>query len=238
MANIYLRLPTVIAYYHRNYDVNNKLDNFTPMKFSPYTDHAVVMRGGLVIHTSSRNKVSLCYSQQEFRNILNGKSPDGSRQVMKRDPSIWPTYDELCACLGVKISSRSDSYDYLCIQMPNTILIGDREVRTNACYALSKEPAEMLQELLVRDFKRALIDWEIGTQDFCINRERIIRRGHMDTLERFLMRYDIPIPKDGIEKESLRRQLDRWLAKARVLEKAYRSIDIEYEDSRDVVINR
>lgn len=228
----------VICYYHRNYDVQHKLSPFDPVKFSPYTDHAVIMRGGLELTTYSTRKLSPCYSHQQWRNMLGGKKPDGSKHVVKREPSVWLTYDEICAMEGIKLSHRSDSYDFLCIQMPNTILIGDKEVRTNPSFNLGNEAAEVLQDLLVRDFKRALVNWEIGTQDYCINSERIIRRGRMDTLERFLMRYDIPIPKDGREKESIRRQLDRWFAKAKILEKAYRSFDIEYEDSNDRVIKR
>ena len=238
MPNIYLRLPTVICAYHRNYDVNHKLSPFDPLKFSPYTDHAVIMRGGLAVFSSSTKKNASCYSQQQWRNILSGRKPDGSRQVMKRDPTIWPTYAELCAVEGIKISNRSDSYDYLCIAMPYTILIGDRECRTNAGYALTEEAASCLQDLLVRDFKRALVDWEIATQDHCIKPDQIIRRGRMDTLERFLMRYDIPVARDGLEKYTLRRQIDRWYAKARLIEKAYRCIDIEYEDSHDKVLHR
>ena len=238
MSNIYLRLPTSICYFHRNRDVNNKLTNFTPLKFSPYTDHAVVMRGGLAVATGVDRKGS-CFTQLQFKNILNGRTPDGSKLVTKRDCSVWPTYAEICMMIGGKISNRSESYDYLCIQMPQTIIVGEKEVRTNSSFALTSFATDMLQDLLVNDFKRALIDWEIGTFNHCTSSpEGIIQRGHMNTLERFLMRYDIPIPKDGYEKASLRRQLDRWMEKAKVQEKAYRTIDIEYEDSKDKIIPR
>lgn len=236
MANIYLRLPSVIAAYHRNYDVKHKLNPFEPLKFSSYTDHAVILRGGLTLFSTCVKKSTACYSHQQWKNILQGKSPNEGKQVLKRDPDVWPTFHEVCLMEGERLSNRSESYDYLCIQMPKTILIGDREVRTNPSFSMNDEVACCLQDLLVRDFQRALIDWEIGTQDYCINATRIIQRGHMDTIERFLMRYDIPVAKDGLEKDSLRRQLDRWLARARLLEKAYRCIDIEYEDSRDKIL--
>lgn len=235
MANIYLRLPSIIAAYHRNYDVNHKLDAFTPVKFSPYTDHAVILRGGLAVFTGTSKRIVPCYSQQQWRNMLCGKTPSGTKVVLKRDPSIWLSYDEICTIEGIRQSSRSESYDYLCIQMPTTILLNDRETRTNPAYSLPDEVAGILQDLLVRDFKRALVDWEIGTQDYCISPERIIRRGHMDTLERFLMRFDIPVAQNGKEKDSMRRQLDRWLEHAKVLEKAYRCVDIEYINDTDKI---
>lgn len=238
MANIYLRLPTVICYFHRNYDVDNKLDNFEPVKFSKFTDHAVVLRGGLALHNNRTKKVVSCYSQIQWKNMLAGRKPDGSKIVLKRDNSLWLTYSEICQLEGIRLSYRSDSYDFLCIQIPNTILVGDREVRTNSSFSLTPLASELLQDLLVRDFERALIDWEIGTFDHCVSPEKIIRRGRMDTIERFLMRYDIPVSSDRIEKQSLRRQLDRWMEHARLLEKAYRSFDIEYEDSHDKVIMR
>ena len=234
MPNIYLRLPTSVCYYHRNYAPNHKLSPFDPMKFSPNTEHDAKLRGGLAIFTNC-GKDEICYSQQQWKNLLLGKTPDGSKQVLKRDPSVWITYEEICTIVGLKMGKRSLNYDYLCIAMPYTILINDREVRTNPAFSLSRECATGLQILLMRDFKRALIDWEISTQDFCIQPDRIVRRGHMNTIERFLMRYDIPVSKDGTEKESLRRQLDRWLNDARVLERAYRSIDIDFIDSTDKV---
>lgn len=236
MANIYLRLPSWIAAYHRNYDTEHRLGPFDPVKFSSYTDHAVVMRGGLVLQTNNSRKIVNCYNQTQWKNMLAGKKPDG-KQVMKRDADTWLTYDEICALMGVQISHRSDSYDFLCIQMPQTILVGDREVRTNSSFCLTNEAAEVLQLLLARDFKRAFVNWEIETQAHCIQSDRIIQRGQMNTIERFLMHYEIPVSMDGREKESLRRQLLRWLAKAHVLEKAYRTFDIEYEDSEDKVVH-
>lgn len=237
MANIYLRLPSVICSYHRNYDVERKLDPFEPLKFSPYTDHAATLRSGLILYTKTCGKRSSCYSQQEWKNLLNGKSRDGQRQILKRDATQWLSYNELCTLEGVLLSKRSENYDYLCIQIPKTILVGDREVKTNASYLLTPGTTKILQILLINDFKRALVDWEIGTFNHCTGIDNgYIRRGRMDTLERFLMRYDIPISKDSEEKDTLRRQLDRWFEKAKMMEKAYRTFDIEYEDTNDKVV--
>ena len=237
MANIYLRLPTVVCHFHRNYDEQLRISPHEPIKFSPFTDHAVIMRGGLAPHGGLSKKAGLCYSQQQWTNIMNGRTPDGCKQVIDRDHQKWPTQSEVCAMEGIRYSLHTESFDFLCIQMPYTILSGEKEVRTTSVFSLTSQAAYYLQQLLVRDFRRALVDWEIATQDFCISPDRIIARGHMETLERFLMRYEIPIPRDSQDKEILRRQLDRWLADARVLEKAYRCREIEYEDSRDRVFN-
>lgn len=239
MANIYLRLPSWIAAYHRNCDPDHHLSPFEPVKFSAFTDQAVVMRSGLIATVPSNNrKVVKCYTQQQWKNMLSGRKPDGGKQVMKRSETNWLTYDEVCVLMGSQLSHRSDSYDFLCIQMPQTILVGDREVRTNSSFCLTNEAIEELQELLTQDFKRAFVNWEIATQAHCVHGNRIIQRGQMNTIERFLMHFDIPVSKDGREKDSLRRQLLRWLENARVREKAYRTIDIEYEDSEDKVIKR
>lgn len=238
MANIYLRLPGWIAAYHRNYDPDHKLSPFEPVKFSAYTDHAVVMRSGLYLPTHSTKKIISCYTHHQWRNMLNGRNAEGGKQVLKRDANEWLTYEEVCLLSGLQVSRRSDSYDFLCIQMPLTILVGDREVRTNPSFCLTREATNTLQELLACDFKRAFVDWELKTQAHCIQSDRIIQRGQMHTIERFLMHYDIPVPRDGSVKDTMRRQLLRWLAKARVQEKAYRTIDIEYEDSEDKVVKR
>lgn len=236
MANIYLRLPSVICHYHRNCDLEHKLGCFEPLKFSSFTDHAVVLRSGVSVFTGTSSKSVSCYSQHCWNMILAGKNPLTGKVVMRRDQTEWPSYEEICTINGKVLSSRSERYDFLCIQIPPTIIVGGKEIRTNATYSLPKEMAEILSNLLVRDFKRALLDWEVATFDHCVQPDKIICRGHMDTLERFLMHYDIPIPRDGIEKDTLRRQLARWMKRARVLEKAYRCFDVEYEDSADKVI--
>lgn len=237
MANIYLRLPTAIAYFHRNRVEDKHLSPFDPWKASEFSDHAIPLRGGLYLPASNKTtrQSPASYSQAQWHNMLNGKAPEGGITLIRRNPSVWLSYKEICQLEGKKLSRLSESYDFLCIQMPYTVMIGDKEVRTNSSFNLSQQAAVLLQNLLVNDFQRALIDWEIGTYNHCTSGDKIIHRGHMDTLERFLMRYDIPVTADQTTKTSLRRQLDRWIQRAKVLEKAYRSYDIEYQDSRDKV---
>lgn len=237
MANIYLRLPVMVCCYHRNYDPDHKLTPFMPLKFSTYTDHAVVLRGGLSVFTGKDQKAGVCYSQAQWNNMLRGRRPDGSQLVMVRDPSSWLTYTEICNLEGRKLSHKTDSYDYLCIQMPKTVLVGDREMRTNASFSLAPNMASLLRNLLEDDFKRALLQWVVDTKDFCLNPTRIIDRTHAATLERFLMRFDIPVTQDGKEKDTIRRLLQRWLESAGSASGAYKAYDedITYEDPKDRV---
>lgn len=238
MSNIYLQLPTPICHFHRNRD-KTKLSPFEPVKLSKLDEKSVILRGSLAFFREmGRSKSYPCYSQQQWKNILLGKTPNGSKQILQRDPTIWPTYDEICKIEGTQLNFRSDSYDYLCIQIPQTIFIGTRQVRTNPSYTLDKSDAYDLQILFTLDFKRALVNFELETQARCIQDDYIIKRGQMNTLERFLMEYDIPIAQDGREKDYIRRQLDRWLDKAKVYEKAYRTFSIDYIDSQDIIVKR
>ena len=110
-------------------------------------------------------------------------------------------------------------------------------MRTNASFSLAPNMASLLRNLLEDDFKRALLQWVVDTKDFCLNPTRIIDRTHSATLERFLMRFDIPVTQDGKEKDTIRRLLQRWLESAGSASGAYKAYDedITYEDPKDRV---
>lgn len=244
MPNIYLRLPTAIACFHRNCDADNPLSPFDPWIVPKYSDHIIPMRNGLQNGVSSESKSPPSYSQKQWNNMLFGRRPEGGEIVLHRDPEKWLTYQEISILEGKRLSKLSASYDFLCIKMPYFITVatptgGRKEIVTTSSFNLSPRYAEMLQMLFVSDFQRAFIDWEIGTFHHCTqNPDGLIIRGRSDTLERFLMTYDIPVSKDLTEKQSLRRQLDRWLKKARFIEKAYRHENISYKDSLDKTISK
>lgn len=244
MPNIYLRLPTAVACFHRNCDPDNPLSPFDPWIVPKYSDHIIPIKSGLQSEVISERKSPPSYSQKQWDNMLNGRRPNGGDIVLHRNSEQWLTYAEICKLEGRRLSKLSESYDFLCIKLPYTIAIsmpnGDRkEIYTNSTFNLSPKPAETLQCLFMNDFQRAFIDWEIGTFHHCTqNPDGLILRGRSDTLERFLMTYDIPVSKDLTEKQSLRRQLDRWLKKARFIEKSYRHENISYNDSSDRIIKQ
>lgn len=237
MPNIYLRLPSSVVAFHRNRDDKHRLQPFVPLVLPRFTTHMAVLRDGLQAPIAKQVQFPLCYSQTEWNNMLAGRKPHGGEIVIQRDSSTWLTFQEICVLEGRKQSEASELYDFLCIQMPYEVLIGDRRMRTTASYNLTHAAAQIMQKLFVQDFQRALYEWELDTADFCIRPGMVIKRNHLDTLERFFLRYDIPVSNSRKERDSLRRQLDRWLKEANSLFRGYRNFDIAYSDPHDRIIN-
>lgn len=240
MANIYLRLPSVVCSFHRYRDPEHTLRPDEPCKYSRSSEHALILQTGLVCRTgNSSNKSPRCYSQTEWEKLVNGISPSGKNVHINRDPSVWPTYDEICEIEGRKLSDRSIHHDFLCIQIPLTVTLNGRVTRTNSNYSLNDKDAERLRALLVMEFNHALQEFERDNYDFCHTPDadgNIIQRSLPNILERFLLSYDIPVSKSAQEREALLRQMKRWKQVARkVLAKNY-NFDVTYIDSADKLV--
>lgn len=234
MANIYLRLPRIQACVMRNLDDDNPLACSQPFKVPDFDPMASIIRSGLVIQGSLPKKDPVCFSQQEWQNMMQGKHPQGGKAVIKRNADEWLTYKEVCDLFGSKMMNVSDDYDYLCIQMPREVLIGKKMYATNQQWKLEYHIAHEVVDMFAVKFKFALSEWQLGNYDYCTRDGRIIRRPLLATLERFCMRYDVPIDKE--QRQILRRQFQRWMDEARMQYRAYRHIDIEFEDSKDKVV--
>lgn len=215
MNTIYLRMPKYVADFHRARDESHALLHTEPVVFCEYSRQHVILATCLRILAPQQQTLAHCYSQRAWRNICNGRPPKGGFQVFRRDPTEWPSPQEVCTLEGSRQHAWPDAIDYLCIGLPREVMIGPTVHRVNASYSLDATSAAQLTQLLRNEFYMTLLDWLIQDRRYC--NQQGIHRTRIESFERFLARYEITVSADNRERNSLRRMANRWLRAAYAL---------------------
>lgn len=232
MPNIYLRLPTSRCQFFRNRDPKHTLAKDEPLVFSPYMPHHFVLRKHITNIPAVTQKVnSQCFSHQQWRNMMQGKHPNGGEVVTKRDPHEYLSFGEVQRFSGRQDYAKSDNEDYLCIKLPSEVEVIDVVRQVTPVWNLSTRGIRQLLIMLNDDFKRSVVEWALATFDYCTSDKRIIFRRQTAMLERFLMRYGID--QNESEKDALRRIISRWLTSNHSNFKAYSCADMQYIDDSE-----
>lgn len=232
MPNIYLRLPTSRCQFFRNRDPKHTLAKDEPLVFSPYMPHHFVLRKHITNIPAVTQKVnSQCFSHQQWRNMMQGKHPNGGEVVTKRDPHEYLSFGEVQRFSGRQDYAKSDNEDYLCIKLPSEVEVIDVVRQVTPVWNLSTRGIRQLLFMLNDDFKRSVVEWALATFDYCTSDKRIIFRRQTAMLERFLMRYGID--QNESEKDALRRIISRWLTSNHSNFKAYSCADMQYIDDSE-----
>lgn len=232
MPNIYLRLPTSRCQFFRNRDPKHTLAKDEPLVFSPYMPHHFVLRKHITNIPAVTQKVnSQCFSHQQWRNMMQGKHPNGGEFVTKRDPHEYLSFGEVQRFSGRQDYAKSDNEDYLCIKLPSEVEVIDVVRQVTPVWNLSTRGIRQLLLMLNDDFKRSVVEWALATFDYCTSDKRIIFRRQTAMLERFLMRYGID--QNESEKDALRRIISRWLTSNHSNFKAYSCADMQYIDDSE-----
>ena len=232
MPNIYLRLPTNRCQFFRNRDPKHTLAKDEPLVFSPYMPHHFVLRKHITNIPAVTQKVnSQCFSHQQWRNMMQGKHPNGGEVVTKRDPHEYLSFGEVQRFSGRQDDAKSDNEDYLCIKLPSEVEVIDVVRQVTPVWNLSTRGIRQLLIMLNDDFKRSVVEWALATFDYCTSDMRIIFRRQTAMLERFLMRYGID--QNESEKDALRRIISRWLTSNHSNFKAYSCADMQYIDDSE-----
>lgn len=232
MPNIYLRLPTSRCQFFRNRDPKHTLAKDEPLVFSPYMPHHFVLRKHITNIPAVTQKVnSQCFSHLQWRNMMQGKHPNGGEVVTKRDPHEYLSFGEVQRFSGRQDYAKSDNEDYLCIKLPSEVEVIDVVRQVTPVWNLSTRGIRQLLLMLNDDFKRSVVEWALATFDYCTSDKRIIFRRQSAMLERFLMRYGID--QNESEKDALRRIISRWLTSNHSNFKAYSCADMQYIDDSE-----
>ena len=232
MPNIYLRLPTSRCQFFRNRDPKHTLAKDEPLVFSPYMPHHFVLRKHITNIPAVTQKVnSQCFSHQQWRNMMQGKHPNGGEVVTKRDPHEYLSFGEVQRFSGRQDYAKSDNEDYLCIKLPSEVEVIDVVRQVTPVWNLSTRGIRQLLLMLNDDFKRSVVEWALATFDYCTSDKRIIFRRQTAMLERVLMRYGID--QNESEKDALRRIISRWLTSNHSNFKAYSCADMQYIDDSE-----
>lgn len=230
MAVIYVRIPHYIASYLRNREAETgKAAEPLPMG-KPYVIEsgdplAMIMQVHLL--PNLRNVVNIaCFSERQWKAMLQGKvicyGKDGFGLDRHRNARTPLTLAEIYSLTGhasliryEEDGSESDdeaySHVYMPFQLPRTIVLNGREVRVQSDYTL-EDTTEFVSELRDR-FRMAL------TRYVAVDREQVhalqhygLRRSKMESLDRFLLKYDIRY-NDKV-REQMKKLMNRSLAAA------------------------
>lgn len=232
MPNIYLRLPTSRCQFFRHRDQKHTLAKDEPLIFNMYMPEHFIMRNHISNASAVTQRVNMqCFSHQQWRNMMQGRSPLGGNVVSKRNPHEYLSFDEVQQLNGKQEYSKSDNEDYLCVKLPSEVEVVDVVRQVTPSWNLSSRGIRQLLVVLNNDFKRSVVEWALSTFDFCTSDNRIIFRRHTAMLERFLMRYGIE-PTET-EKDCLRRIINRWLTSEHNNFKAYSCADMQYVDDQE-----
>ena len=232
MPNIYLRLPTSRCQFFRNRDPKHTLAKDEPLVFSPYMPHHFVLRKHITNIPAVTQKVnSQCFSHQQWRNMMQGKHPNGGEVVTKRDPHEYLSFGEVQRFSGRQDYAKSDNEDYLCIKLPSEVEVIDVVRQVTPVWNLSTRGIRQLLLMLNDDFKRSVVEWALATFDYCTSDKRIIFRRQTAMLERFFFLYGID--QNESEKDALRRIISRWLTSNHSNFKAYSCADMQYIDDSE-----
>lgn len=239
MPNVFLRLPVSRCQYFRHRDPKRTLSREEPLVFNQYTPEYFVLRNS-ISNAAARNMDvnTQCFSQQQWCNMMCGRHPLGGDTIIRRDSSEYLTFAEVERLMGYQDYNKSANEDYLCIRLPYEVEVIDTVRVVTPTWNLTRDGMHQLIVMLNNDFKRSLVEWALSTFDFCTSNGRVVCRGRVAMLERYLMRYGIE--PSWQEKDNLRRIIDRWLRTEHNYFSAYSCLEMRYEDDheRQIPVNR
>lgn len=203
MAVIYLRLPHYIASYLRNIDPDRSMSRWQPFVFDR-TD-PIYPKLCFLIEPNARMAVNIdCFSQKQWEAMLKGKylrtPSDGSFLFdLQRRYSTPLTTSEVYLLSGneERVHRDTDTMElapdeeyldeYVPIQLPPSIIRNRREVKVYSDWYIPNI-STIRSELTDRykmAFSKFMAEDRRQTHDLDINRSK------MDSIDRFMLRYDI-----------------------------------------------
>ena len=231
MANIYLRVPTYVAQFYRGRDVSNRLTEFQPVEFSQFQQEMAIMETGLILVPEQQMDHAVCFSERMWKNMLNGRRPQGGKTQLKRDPQEWPTMDEVLYLTDQQRNKKTDGFDYLCIQTPKSIVMGGHYKTVTNSYTLPLRQANGLVKQLRREFVRILLNWIKKEQALCDLRG--VERDVIMCIDHFFYHYNMCLGVNGTDRDSMRRMAMRWLEDAKILADDINDEDVLFEYEKE-----
>ncbi len=226
MANIYLRVPTYLAQWYRGRVAPEpSLTEFEPVVFSKFQEEYQMMSSWLIHVNEHDMENTVCFSERMWKNMLNGRSPRGGRKtVIKRQPTEWLSMAEVTFLSGIAKTKKTESYDYLCIQAPKYVLIGNSWKVVTPSFTMNCRQAGELVRQLSNEFKRMLLHWV--TQELFLCEKRGIRRDATMCVDHFFYHYNVCLGTNKPDRDSMRRMTARWMEEAKMMPS-----DIDDEDA-------
>lgn len=209
MPNIYVKVPTYVAQFYRSRDIQNPLTEFQPVKFSPFQTESVIMSTWLMTIGESLVENAVCFSQRQWYNMLNGKLPQGGDVILKRNPEVWLTMEEVITLTRQKRNGKTDGMDYICIETPKSIVVGQQYKQVTPSFALPYVATCDLVRRMRQEFIRVFVEWMRKEMAYCDIQG--IQRDITTCVDHFFYHYNMELGANGADRDSMRRMAKRWM---------------------------
>ena len=222
MANIYLKVPTYVAQWYRGrVTPEPPLTEFQAVTFSRFQEETALMEQALTFVTEQEMDHTVCFSERMWKNMMQGKRPQGGPVIFRRETKEWLSMDEINILTGTKRNKKTDGFDYLCIAAPKQILIGGKYRQVTASFTLPFNGANALVKQLRREFLRIFLHWICEELLVCDKRGiKFDSAGGRDVvmcIEHFFYHYNMFLGANATDRDSMRRMAKRWLWDAKML---------------------
>lgn len=202
MPSIYVRIPHYVASFLRNRDEKNPIPRTEPIQIEAGDELATVMQCHLMPGLSGSVNAG-CFSERQWKSMCQGKVISYRKDSFALDisrPSRRPLSiaeilrltDQADQVLvdsetGKDMSDEAYTYEYVPFQTPRTVVINGKEMRVQSDYNLSD--TNDFVNILRRRFRRALVRFIALDREYV--RSLGQNRSKMESMDRFLLRYDI-----------------------------------------------
>lgn len=197
------------------------LTEFQAVEFSRFQEEYAMMESWLAFVAEQDMCHTACFSERMWKNMLQGKKPQGGKVMLKRDPKTWLTMDEINFLTGTKRNRKTDGFDYLCIAAPRVMVIGGCYKQVTGSFTLLFEQANALTRQLRREFLRFFLHWICEELFVCDRRGiRFDSKSGRDVvmcIEHFFYHYNMCLGTNATDRDSMRRMAKRWLWDAKML---------------------
>lgn len=214
MAYIYIKVLTAVAQWYRG-RYKEPLTEFQPVVFSPYQTETAIMEADLMLVPEQQMDHTTCFSERMWKNILQGKRPQGGKALLKREPTEWPTMEEVNFLTTLSKNKKTDVYDYLCVQAPKMVRVGSNYKHVTSSFTLTSAGASELARYMKREFVRVMLH-EI-CEEIALNDKRGLRREVMSCIDRFFYRNNMCLGTNTKDRDTMRRMATRWMEEAKML---------------------
>lgn len=230
MANIYIKVPTAVAQWYRG-RLKEPLTEFQPVMFSPYQTEAAIMEADIMLVPEGQMDHTVCFSERMWKNILNGRKPQGGKALLKREPTEWPSMEEVNFLTNLSKNKKTDGYDYLCVAAPKAVRMGTSYKMVTTSFTLTAAGASELARYMKREFVRVMLH-EI-CEEIALNDKRGLRREVMSCIDRFFYRNNICLGTNTKDRDTMRRMATRWMEDAKMLGKDVKDEDVLFVYERE-----
>lgn len=230
MANIYIKVPTAVAQWYRG-RLKEPLTEFQPVVFSPYQTESAIMEADIMLVPEGQMDHTVCFSERMWKNILNGRKPQGGKALLKREPTEWPSMEEVNFLTNLSKNKKTDGYDYLCVAAPKAVRMGTSYKMVTTSFTLTAAGASELARYMKREFVRVMLH-EI-CDEIALNDKRGLRREVMSCIDRFFYRNNICLGTNTKDRDTMRRMATRWMEDAKMLGKDVKDEDVLFVYERE-----